>query len=122
MSAALTYLENSIMTENPGRIIVLLYDGAIRFLRQAHQAIEVRDWQTKSRRLNGARDILWELNQSLNLEAGGRLAQNLRSLYNFLIPYLGEINITNDVAMLHKAIEILKDLRGAWKEIEDYAP
>jgi flagellar protein FliS len=117
MNTAMTYLENSVMTESPGRIIVLLYDGAILALRRAAEAIENRDWQTKSRCLSRARDILWELNQSLNLEAGGSLAQNLRCLYNFLQRCIGEINISNDLVRLEKAIGILEDLGGAWKKV-----
>ena len=67
--------------------------------------------------LNKARDIVFELNTSLNMEKGGRIAQNLRSLYNFIWRYLGDANLKNDAAMIDKVIGMLDDLSGAWRKI-----
>lgn len=117
MSTVETYREISITTESRGRLVVLLYDGAIKFLRRAQEAIRIGDYTLKGRCLNQARDIIVELNQSLNLEAGGELAKNLRSLYSFLWKYVGEASIKNDIQMLEKAIGILDDLGGAWRKI-----
>lgn len=117
MSTLQTYLKTTVETESRGRVVVLLYEGAIQFLRRAREAIQNGDLSEKNRCIGRARDIVFELNQSLNLEAGGALAQNLRSLYNFLWRYLGEINIKNNVEMLDKAVGILDDLGGAWRKI-----
>ena len=117
MSAVQTYMTTSIETESRGRIVVLLYDGAIQFLLKAREALQHQDHASKNKWIAKARDIILELNQVLDLEAGGELAQNLRSLYNFLWRYLGEVNMKNDVQMLEKAIGILDDLSGAWRKI-----
>jgi flagellar protein FliS len=117
LTAAQNYLETSILTKNPGQIVVLLYDGAIQFLRKARKAIDSKDWQAKSRYLGRAREIVWQLNESLNLNEGGPVAPNLRIIYNFLLRYLCEINSKNDAEMLEKAIGILVNLGSAWSKI-----
>ena len=117
MNAALTYQETSISTQNKGRLVVMLYDGAIRFLRLGRQAMQNGNYAQKSAELAKARVIFFELNHSLNLQEGGALAQNLRSLYNFLWRYIGQAGIQNNPEMIDKSIRILEDLAGAWRKI-----
>ena len=117
MNATEIYQETAISTQNKGRLVVMLYDGAIRFLHQARQAMQVGDYAKKSEALAKARDIVFELNQALNLQEGGSLAQNLRSLYNFLWRYIGQAGIQNNLEMIDKSIHILEDLAGAWRKI-----
>ena len=119
MSATMTYQETAISTQNKGRLIILLYDGAIRFLHQGRRAIESANYNQKSFALSKARDIVYELNQSLNLQEGGALAQNLRSLYNFLWRYIGQASIQNNTEMIEKSIHILEDLAAAWRKINE---
>jgi flagellar protein FliS len=57
------------------------------------------------------------LNSTLDLDRGGSVAQNLRSLYNFIWRYLGDANIQNDRQMLKKTIAMLDDLKQGWEEI-----
>lgn len=117
MNAVSVYQENTVNTQSQGRLIVMLYDGAIKFLRQAQESIAVADISSRNRYISKARDIVFELNTSLNMEQGGRIAQNLRSLYNFLWRYLGDANLKNDPRMIDKAIGMLDDLAGAWRKI-----
>lgn len=88
MNAVSVYQESTVTTENKGRLVVLLYDGAIKFLRQAQQSIISHDIPGRNRYISKARDVIFELNTSLNMEQGGKIAQNLRSLYNFIWRYL----------------------------------
>lgn len=90
------YQETAITTQNRGRLIVMLYDGAIKFLRQAIQDLERNDFAAKGIHIARAQDILYELNTVLDVEKGGQIAQNLRALYNFMQRHLSEANIRKD--------------------------
>lgn len=117
MNAVSVYQETAVSTQSQGRLIVMLYEGAIKFLRQAQESITANDIPGRNRYISKARDIVFELNTSLNIEQGGRIAQNLRSLYNFIWRYLGDANIKNDPRMIDKVIGMLDDLAGAWRKI-----
>jgi flagellar protein FliS len=117
MNAAAVYKETNVTTQTDGKLIVMLYDGAIGFLRRAQCCIENNDPAGKNQAICRARDIIFELNASLNLELGGHVAQNLRTLYNFIWRYLSDANIKNDPQMLQKAINMLSELGDAWKKI-----
>mgnify|MGYP001049714134 CR=1 FL=1 len=117
MDAAGLYQETAVTTQSKGRLIVMLYDRAVQCLWKALNCIEKHEFKEKSLYLGKARDIICELNQSINIQAGGELSQNLRMLYNFLWRYLSRANISNDTEMIHKSIGILEDLAGAWRKI-----
>ncbi len=111
------YKDNSVTTQTPGQIVVLLYEGAIRFLRQAITAIEEQKHVEKGRLINRAVDIICELNSALDLEAGGEVAQNLRRLYVFMHEYLIKANFEKDAGKVQEVIDMLEELHGSWKEI-----
>lgn len=117
MNAAAIYQEMTVTTQSQGKLIVLLYDGAISYLRKAGRYMKGQDATGKTRSINCARDIIMELNRSLNLEQGGQIARNLRSLYNFLWRYLSDANFKNDIRILNHSIKILDELGQAWKEV-----
>lgn len=117
MNATEYYKQTAISTQSKGQIVVLLYEEAIKSLRLTQQHIQSGDMELKNHSIAKAKDIIFELNQALDLEKGGPLAQNLRKLYNFLWRHLGQVNIQNDAEGIHKAIHILEDLAGAWKKI-----
>ena len=91
-----TYQETAVCTQSRGRLVVMLYDGAIRFLKQAIIALEQNDYAAKGVHLTKAMDIIFELNTILDMEQGGQIAQNLRSLYNFMHRHLSEANLKKD--------------------------
>jgi flagellar protein FliS len=117
MNAAAIYQENAVTTQSSGKLVVLLYDGAITFLKNASDCMGQGNVEGRNHNIGRARDIIFELNTALNLERGGSLSQNLRSLYNFIWRTLGEANILNDKMKLDTVIEILADLRQSWKQI-----
>lgn len=117
MNATATYRQMTVTTQNPGRIIVMLYDGAIHFLKQARIGIQNRDYQKKNATLLRAQDIVFELNASLNMELGGDISKHLRSLYSFILKNLIRVNIKNDVELLDRLTAILEELAGAWRKI-----
>jgi flagellar secretion chaperone FliS len=117
MNRLAAYQENAVATQTKEKLVVMLYDGAIKFLRQAIPAMEVGDVPTKNTLLQKAQAIIDELDGSLNMEAGGELAGNLRRLYDFLRRDLILANIRNDVKRIRDSIRILEDLNSGWKSI-----
>ncbi len=111
------YQETAVSTQSRGRLIVMLYDGAIRFLRQAIADLERYDFTAKGNNINKAQAILQELNTVLDIEQGGQIAQNLRSLYNFAYRHLSEANIRKDPQMIREVIGILEELNQSWRAI-----
>ena len=111
------YQQTTISTQNKGRLIVMLYEGAIRFLRQAIRDLEVHDYAAKGRNISKAQDIILELNTVLDMEAGGDVAQNLRSLYNFMLRHLSQANLKCDTQMIREVVSLLEDLNQSWRAI-----
>jgi flagellar protein FliS len=117
MNAAAAYQQIAITTQKPGRVIVMLYEGAICLIKQARVCIQNRDYMKKNTALCRAQDILFELNASLNMELGGDLCKHLRSLYTFIWVNLNRANIKNDIELLDRLTAIMEDLAGAWRQI-----
>lgn len=111
------YQETAITTQTQGRIVVLLYEGAIKFLKLAIREIEAQNWGEKGKYILRATDIINELNAVLDMETGGDIAANLRRLYAFMIRHLGQANIKRDPKMIQEIITLLEELNEAWKSI-----
>lgn len=117
MNGLKSYQEHSISTQSRGRLIVMLYEGAIKFLRQALEDLEQNDFASKGRNIARAQDILFELNTVLDMENGGEIAQNLRSLYNFMMRHLMQANVRKDPHMIKEVISLLEELNHGWRTI-----
>lgn len=111
------YQETAVTTQTRGRLVVLLYEGAIKFLKLAIRAIEAQDWAEKGRHIIRAIDIINELNRVLDMETGGEVAMNLRRLYAFMVRHLGQANIKRDANMVQEVMSILEELNEGWKSI-----
>jgi len=114
-----TYRQVNVNTMNRGKIVVMLFSGAITFLTKAKLYAEKRDYYNKGRFINKAQSIIDELNYSLDMEHGQEIAKNLRSVYVFLGRYLTDANRMNDASMLDRSIKILDTLKGAFEEVVD---
>jgi len=112
-----SYKEHDILTQPREKLIVLLYDGAIRFLKRAAEAMEAGDLETKARLVNKAQAIIDELNVSLDLDAGGEVAQNLRGLYNFMTRHLAQATVRKDPQMIRDVVACLEDLNEGWRAV-----
>lgn len=115
--AAHAYLQTQVTTTTQGELLLLLYDGAIKFLNQAKEKIAERDYAGKGILISKALDIVNELDASLNLEKGGELAENLHKLYFYCSTRLLNANLKMDVAFIDEVIKILSGLRGAYGQI-----
>jgi flagellar protein FliS len=112
-----TYREVNVNTMNRGKIVVMLFSGAINFLNKAKEYIEQKDYFQKGKFINKAQNIIDELNYSLDMERGREISKNLRSIYLFLTRHLTQASIKNDPQMIAGAIKILTDLKSAFEEI-----
>lgn len=117
MNPASVYQDYAIETQNRGKIVVLLYDGAIKFLKLAIKEIENGNLYEKGQYIGRAQNIINELNSALDMEVGGEIAENLRSLYVFMTTHLSEANMKADPEKIQETISILEELNKAWKSI-----
>ncbi len=112
-----TYQENAVTTQSSGKLVVMIYDAAIRNLHHLISAMESKDFERKAKFLNKAMDIINELDCCLDMESGGDIAMNLRQLYGFMRRHLMSANIKMDTQMVREVIAILEDLNEGWKAI-----
>jgi flagellar protein FliS len=117
MDGISAYNENAVTMQSRGRLIVMLYEGAIRFLKQALQELQAGRFHEKGQLINKAVDIIDELSFSLDAEAGGEVAANLRRLYVFMVRHLNEANVRKDPQRIREVIALLEDLNQGWKAI-----
>jgi len=117
MNGIESYQQTTIGTQSRGRLIVMLYDGAIKFMKLAIREIEAGNWAAKGQYLSRAQDIVNELNAVLDMEGGGEIAQNLRRLYLFMNRRLWEANAKRDPQMIREVITLMEELNQSWKTI-----
>jgi len=111
------YKEHAVGTQSKGRLIVMLYEGAIKFMNLAVREIEAGDYAAKGQHIAKAQDVINELNAVLDMDAGGEVAANLRRLYCFMIRRLSEANVKKDPQLVRDVIQLMEELNQGWKAI-----
>ena len=117
MKGIAAYQDSAVTTQSKGRLIVLLYDGAIKFMKLAIKELETNNYEAKGQYIIKAQNIINELNAVLDMNAGGEIATNLRQLYCFMNNRLSEANIKHDSKMIREVIELMEELNQSWKAI-----
>jgi flagellar protein FliS len=117
MNGVAAYQDASVTTQSKGRLIVLLYEGAIKFMKLAIKELQAGNFEAKGKYINRAQDIITELNAVLDINAGGEIAVNLRKLYCFMSNRLSEANIKRDPKMIQEVISLMEELNQGWKAI-----
>jgi len=112
------YRKATIDTSGNVRIVSLLFDGAINFIKLGRVKMGERNIAEKGLYIGKATAIVGELTSSLNMEEGGEIARNLRRLYDFVLDRLLKANLKNDVVALDEAEKVLQTLREGWKAME----
>lgn len=108
------YKQNSIMTASPEELTLMLYDGCLKFMRQAKLAIEAKQVETAHVAINKAQNIIEELNLTLKMDFP--ISANLRQLYVFILEQLYEADVKKDVKLIDDAYGLVEELRDTWKE------
>jgi len=121
MDAAEAYKTQTITTQQRGKLIVMLYEGAVKFLTVAKEKLAEGDFALKGVYIGKAQDIVAELNNCLDPEAAPEMASDLRTLYNFIYRHLNEANIERSAEKVDECIEILNELREAWEQVVESA-
>jgi len=110
------YQQNQVNTASPEQILLMLYDGAIRFTRRAITGVEENHPDVKGSGITKAMAIIAEFSNSLDREIGGQVADDLDALYHFMMRELTSANLTSDVEKLRVVETLLVDLRQTWGE------
>lgn len=119
---ARAYQAQSILTASPGQLVLLMYDGALRFLAQARDAFTLSDEDPQrighiNTALLRAQAVIAELQANLDHQAGGEIAQNLDRLYDYHLRRLLEANIRKDESIVTEVESLIRELRDGWAEM-----
>jgi flagellar protein FliS len=109
------YRQTAVETASPERLIIMLYDGAVKFINQAKISMNEGNIEETNKALFKTQDIISELMIGLNMEAG-EIAQNLYNLYDYFQRRLVEANTKKDAGILDEVLGHLMELRETWAE------
>ena len=107
----------SVAEADPHKLIALLLSGACERIRLAEACIGTGDHARKGKAIGEACAIVGHLNGSLDHEAGGEIAGNLSSLYDYVVRRLTEGNLHSDPEALREALTLLTEIETAWNAI-----
>lgn len=111
------YRKVQFNTADQGGLILMSFDGAIRFCRAAKDCMTDKDNVGKGKWLSKAYDVVAELRKSLRPDVGGEIAESLDKTYAFICRQITLANVLNNPDHLQNALMVLKNLREAWGEI-----
>lgn len=106
--------QNQIMSTPPEELVTMLYDGVIRFIKQAQMGIDEQNIEKIHNNIVKAENIFAELMSNLDMKI--EISTNLFSLYDYMYRRLVEANINKDKAILDEVIELTTDLRNTWEQ------
>lgn len=116
-NVARSYQQANFLTANPAKLILMCYEGAISSLKIARDCYMAKEYEAKGRALQKALDIIHELNASLDMQKGGKIAVNLRALYTYMSQALIEADLKRNLVVFDHVIRMLTELESAWQEI-----
>ena len=113
------YKKASVNTLDQNKLIIMLYDGAIKNANFAVEYMKSGEIEKVHDSLIKTKNIVTELLATLNMEHGGEIAKNLKSLYSYMFSLLIEANMEKKSKPVLTVIDLLKELRGAWVQIRE---
>jgi flagellar secretion chaperone FliS len=112
-----SYRKTNVVTSDPGRLVIMCYEGVIDNLKLAKQKIKEQDYEKKEKAISKARDIIDELLCSLDFQKGGAIASNLSGLYNYMLRRIIHADVNKDMGAIDEVIGLLNELLSAWQEV-----
>lgn len=109
------YKNTQIQTATPGQLILLLYEGGIKFCKLAKASVEENNIMNANNYIIKIQDIVSELMSSLDLKSGIEISRNLYSLYDYMLAKLIDANLKKDVDAIDEVQKLLEELRDSWK-------
>lgn len=110
------YKANQVNTTSKERLVLMVYDGAVKYLTKAVAAIDDHDYQQAHAHLVRSQDIILALMSGLNMQAGD-ISNNLFNLYEYMHRQLVEANIKKDKELVERVLGMVSDLRDTWAQL-----
>ena len=110
------YLEQQVLTAGREQLLLLTYDGVLRFLARARRGLRDEDYHEKHLGITRAQALLIELRRSLDFTSAPALAHNLARIYTYLVEELARADAEDDAGRLEQAAALVAELRSAWDD------
>lgn len=114
-SALNAYKQNSVTTASPGELTLMLYNGCLKFLTKAKNAIAEKNIQEKNTNILKSQAIIAELMSTLNMDI--EISKQMLPLYDYMNRRLIEANVKNDTAIIDEVIGLTTEFRDTWKQV-----
>jgi flagellar protein FliS len=112
------YQKNAVNGASPLQLVIMLYDGALRFMEAGKHAMAQKDLEKQNHSLQKAQKIVMELMACLDMQQGGEVASNLFGLYAYVLNELVAANCEDKPEPIDRCIGILSQLRESWVAVE----
>ncbi|GAE26537.1 flagellar biosynthesis protein FliS [Halalkalibacter wakoensis JCM 9140] len=109
------YKQNAMKTASPGELTLMLYNGCLKFIKQAKQAMDAQEIEKRNIATTKAQNIIREL--MVTLKTDSEVGQNMMQMYDFILRQLVEANVKNDPQALANAEDLVTQFRDTWKEV-----
>ncbi len=110
------YKNNSITYASKDQLLLMLLDGACKYVKVGKQAVLDKDAKKAHENLMRTQDIFYELMSTLDLDKGGDWAKSLFSVYEFIVRRLADANIKKDAEIVDEVIPLIEDIKDTWNE------
>ena len=110
-----TYQNNSVNTASGGELTLMLYNGCMKFIKQAMKDIQANNYEGKNKNIQKAQNIIREL--MITLDPKVEISKQIQPLYEFILNQLTAANIENDVKKLEDALGLVTEFRDTWKQV-----
>ena len=111
-----TYKNNSINYASKEQLLLMLLEGACKYVKIGRQAVEDKDIKKAHENLVKTQDIFYELMATLDISKGGEWASSLYNVYDFIVRRLVDANIKKDVVILDEVIPLIEEIKDTWNE------
>jgi flagellar protein FliS len=115
------YRKGAVNGASPLKLVIMLYDGALRFMESGKQAMVQSNLEKQNAELQKAQRIVTELMACLDMEKGGEIARNLFALYSYVLNELVQANISDQPEAIERCIVVMSELRESWVELDGTA-
>lgn len=109
------YKNNAVNTASGGELTLMLYNGCMKFIKQAMKDMDEKNYEAKNTNIQKAQNIIQELMLTLDTEV--EISKQMLPLYEYIQYQLKEGNIKNEVALLEEALQFVTEFRDTWKEV-----
>jgi flagellar protein FliS len=115
------YRKTATTTASPGELVLMLYDGALRFMASAEAGFTEENFARKNEQIHNnilrTQAIITELQATLNMDKGGEFSENLYRLYDFMQDHLNQANREKSLEKIKVVYTFMQDIRDAWAQM-----